>query len=196
MMTLVISVVKMGIQRGKLNMKYKLTFLLLAGICLAGSASAQRKTVTNSDLEKFREKRIQAEKNLDDYYSKIGLSRADVEKRNAEDEKARVELSARLRAMRLERERAEAEARISENSQPQFNVFYQQTAPQFSGYILYGDRWYPTRPYGNRRSLSAVQWRATPGGIIYEPGSRSSFVWPAPVNQRPTWPAWRNPRSH
>lgn len=155
--------------------------LLVSLIILASwvTAAAQAKTVTNADLEKFRLRRLQAERDLREFYKRIGLTPEEVAKREAENAKEREALSLALRRQRLEREQAEAPAQIIVIPQYSFLV-PQPPAFNFSSYFLYGNRLYPnpkiwTRPFG-----SSIQWRATPFEIIYEPGNYSSNVWPPP----------------
>lgn len=172
-------------------MKQRVLFFLCAMVAFAGFASAQGKTVTNADLDKFKQKRLQAEKDLKDYYAKIGLTAEDVAKQEAAEAKEREELSARLRASRLEQERIANEARMREEVAAPVNVVLTNGIPDYSGYYLYGNRLYPNR--GHRRFGSQVRWRATPMGIVYEPGSLPSSIWSPPVQQR-TQPAWRTAR--
>lgn len=174
-------------------MKQRVLFFLFAIVAFAGLANAQGRTVTNADLEKFKQKRIQGEKNLKEYYAKIGLTEEDVAKREAAEAKERQELSARLRASRLEQERIEAEIRQREEAVAPVNVVVTNGIPDYSGYYLYGNRLFPIRGPWNRRYGSQVRWRATPMGIVYEPGSLPSSIWSPPVQQR-TRPAWRSLR--
>jgi len=173
-------------------MRQRVLFVLCVMTALAGYAGAQGKVVTNADLEKFKQKRVQAEKDLTAYYARIGLSEEDLAKRDAADARAREELSARLRADRLERERLELEAREREQASMQINVAVPQTDLGYSGYFLYGNRFYPNARVWNR-PFSGLKWRATPGGIVYEPGSRSSTIWSPRSTQR-SFPAWRPAR--
>ena len=76
-------------------------FSLCLVMLLSGLAAAQTKTVTNADLEKFRQKRVAGEKGLKAYYARQGMTEEDVAKKEAADAKAREELSARLRSERL-----------------------------------------------------------------------------------------------
>lgn len=175
-------------------MKQRVLFFLCAMTAFAGFAAAQGKTVTNADLEKFKQKRVQAEKGLTEYYAKMGLTEADIAKRDAVDAKAREELSARLRASRLEQERLEQEARDREVQASQVSVFVPQTEQGYTGYFLYGNRYYGYRRVGNRPYNRGVMWRATPMGIVYEPGSLPASIWSPPVRRRPM-PAWRNQRT-
>jgi hypothetical protein len=167
-------------------MRQRALFILCIVVGLAGIAAAQGKTVTNADLDKYKQKRIQAEKGLQEYYARLGLTPAEVEKRETQETKAREELSLRLRSQRLERERIEAEIRAREAaSVPRYNVFYPQDQTTFPGYVLYGNQWIPNRRFPHRRYNSGVQWRATPMGVVYEPGSLPSSIWSVPPNRRP-----------
>ena len=68
-------------------MKQRVLFFLCVMTALAGFAIAQGKVVTNTDLEKFKQKRVQAEKDLKEYYAKMGLSEGDIAKQEAADKK-------------------------------------------------------------------------------------------------------------
>lgn len=178
-------------------MKRRILFCLCVMAAFASFAFGQVKTVTNADLEKYKQKRIQADEGRKAYYAKIGLTEEEVAKRDAAETKAREELSARLRANRLEQERIDQEMRQREAAaQQQVNVFVpQQQDPYFSGgYFVYGNRLYPSHRGRNRHFGSGVQWRATPMGIVYEPGSLPSSIWGPPQVQR-SRPAWRNART-
>ncbi|HLA94735.1 MAG TPA: hypothetical protein VK612_03365 [Pyrinomonadaceae bacterium] len=166
-------------------MRQRALFILCGIIGLAGFMIGQARTVTNADLDKYKQQRLNAEKGLQDYYAKIGVTQAELQKREAEETKAREELSLRLRTQRLERERAEAELRASEMSAPQFNVFNPQAQNGYPGYIYYGNQWIPRHRFPNYRN-NGVMWRATPMGVIYEPGSRPSSIWSYPRDQRPS----------
>lgn len=183
----------MVLSRGTRSMKQRVLFFLCAMVVFAGFANAQDKTVTNADLEKFRQKRIQAEKDLRAYYTKMGLSQDDLAKQEAAEAKEREELSARLRASRLEQERIALEARRNEDAAAPVNGVVTNAIPDYSGYYLYGNRLFPIRGPWRRPLGPRVQWRATPMGIVYEPGSLPSSIWSPRIQQR-TRPAWRTPR--
>ena len=142
----------------------------------SGFAAAQSRTVTNADLQKFKEQRLAAERGLKVYYAEYGMTEAEVAKREAEDKKAREELSARLRSERLEREWLEQERMERQQAPPQVNVYVpeqERTAPQF---FQYGSPYfnpYYNYPYynrfpRNRRYNTGPRYRATPMGIIIE----------------------------
>ncbi|HXF43847.1 MAG TPA: hypothetical protein VNK26_08910 [Pyrinomonadaceae bacterium] len=167
--------------------------------CLLGMNAqisfSQTKTVTNADLEKFRQRRLAAEKQLDDYYKSIGLTREDIEKQQAAEQKEREELALKLKSLRLAKEQAEAELESAlASSQPQQNYIYMQQPPLYAEFYLYGNRLYRNVPIWNR-PYGQVYWRATPGGVVYEPGSRSSYIWMPPQPYIPR-PAWREPRQN
>lgn len=130
-------------------MKVKILFLLCFSILAVVPALAQTKSVTNADLEKFRQKRLKAEKDYRENYAKMGFPSP--EELDRQIEKSRVEreeLAARLTTERLKREQVEAEraaaARYGEGS-----YFVQEnltvTNPGYYGYpnIIYYGRRFP-----------------------------------------------------
>jgi hypothetical protein len=174
-------------------------FSLCLVMLLSGLAAAQTKTVTNADLEKFRQKRVAGEKGLKAYYARQGMTEEDVAKKEAADAKAREELSARLRSERLEREwLAYERMRLAPATPPQVNVYVPQTGrcsnggfgceSQYNSYYPYYPYYPNYYPYGVQRNRryenTGPRWRATPMGIIIES--------PAPVLQYPQrsnrWP--------
>ena len=174
-------------------------FVLCFVTLFSGFVLGQSKTVTNADLEKFRQKREAGERNLKAYYAKKGLSEADIAKQEAAEAEAREALSARLRSERLEREWLEHERMEREMAPPQVNVYVPQQEQNNNGYLGYQTQYNPYYPYypnyypygipRNRRyENSGPRWRATPMGVIIES--------PAPVQQypRPSTYPWRNRR--
>jgi hypothetical protein len=80
-------------------------------LVLAWSAAAQR-TVTNADLERYRQNRERAETQMRENYARMGFpSPNEVRRRNDESNRQMIELAARIRADRLEQERLEAQYR-------------------------------------------------------------------------------------
>ena len=91
-------------------MKIRYLFLVFIFLTAAVTAGAQRRTVTNADLEHYRQMRVQAENDLRENYDRLGFPPPEeLERRNEESRKEMLELSARLRAERLERERLQAQ---------------------------------------------------------------------------------------
>ena len=134
-------------------MRGKILVLLCLSILAVLPAMAQTKSVTNADLEKFRQKRIQAEKDYRENYAKMGFPSPEELQRQIEKSRVeREELSARLTAERLQRERAEAErAEIDRyNEQSRYsnsdNSILRDTGyyPAYPNTIYFGRR-YPRR---------------------------------------------------
>ena len=79
---------------------------------LALSAAAQVRTVTNSTLEKFQQKRVAAERDYRENYERLGFpSPEELDRQREADLKARIELADQLRQARLEKEKLELERR-------------------------------------------------------------------------------------
>ncbi|MEZ5429213.1 MAG: hypothetical protein R2747_23400 [Pyrinomonadaceae bacterium] len=110
-------------------MKRQLLFILGSIFITAGLASAQtaKKTVTNSDLEKFRQKRLQAERDLRENYARLGFpSPEEMERRRAEADAEREKLAEKLRQERLEREQIRLESEYLQAQQNEGSVVYVQ----------------------------------------------------------------------
>ena len=169
----------------------KSLFLILFGLAFVPFAAvAQTRTVTNADLEKFRSERLEAEREYRQNYERLGLpSPEELERRRVESARERDELSARLRAERIQREQfaAMAAQAAEEDDGPVVIVGNGgERAVVYGTYGGYGYRDSRGRRYWTR---PGVVWRATPGGVIYEPGGRSSFIF-TPRFERPR-PAFR-----
>ena len=95
--------------KGDKRMKIRYLFLVFIISVAATITPAQRRTVTNSDLERYRQERVRAEDELRQEYARNGTSYDEVVRRNRESQKEMIELAAKLRAERLERERIEVE---------------------------------------------------------------------------------------
>lgn len=79
----------------------------------AVAVGAQTRTVTNADIEKFRQERLRAEEDYRRNYARRGMpSPAEIERINAEKRRELDELAARLRARR---EAEEAELTVRAN---------------------------------------------------------------------------------
>ncbi|NOT49124.1 MAG: hypothetical protein HOP17_15445 [Acidobacteria bacterium] len=139
----------------------------------------QARTVTNADLEKYRNKRVQAERDYEQNYARMGFPSPEELKKQIE--KGRVEreaLSARLTAERIQREEAEAaRAAAAAIVQPSQNVYVVPGG---------GGGYYYSNPYFYRRR----QYRPVyPFGPVYQVGNGfpiSNYnVFPPPVRQKP-----------
>ncbi|MBC7898721.1 MAG: hypothetical protein H7070_01590 [Saprospiraceae bacterium] len=113
-------------------MKEKILFFACLSFLTALCVSAQTKTVTNSDLTKFRNQRLAAERDLRENYVKLGFpSPEELERQREKDAVERETLSARLTAERYERERLAAE---QERLEYEADYFRSAETPVYSGY--------------------------------------------------------------
>ena len=150
----------------------------------------QARTITNLDLEKYRQERVRAEDDYRANYEKLGLpSPEELEKRRIEDAKVSAELAARLRYEREFREYAQAQQAASANTTiyvpQQYYITEDNYRRSIYGYIPY----YNYAPVARPRYGNYPDWRATPGGVVYEPGGRSSNIW-SPNTTKPA-PAFK-----
>ncbi len=82
------------------------TFLLFCFVAAFVSSVAGQVTVTNADLEQYRQERLRAQADLRANYARMGFpSPEEIARRNDESQKELVELADKLRAARLESER-------------------------------------------------------------------------------------------
>lgn len=94
-------------------MKGKALFILFSIFLTATVVLAQTstKTITNADLEKYRQERLQGEKELRENYRELGfLSPEEQAKQDEQDAIERSELAESLRQERLEREAITSQA--------------------------------------------------------------------------------------
>ena len=168
--------------------------IAVIGLSILTMGVSAQSTVTNADLEKYRQKRLAAERELRENYERLGFpSPEELEAKRVADAKEREELAARLARERIAREQAEAQLRANDRS----DVVIVNEQYAGGGSTIYGYA-YPTR-YRNYwrggrfiRRGPVIGWRAGPGGVIYEPGGRSSYTW-SPSTMR-TRPVFRVPR--
>lgn len=89
--------------------KAALMFGLVISLAVVGFG---QRTVTNSTLEKFEQKRLAAERDYRQNYARMGFpSPEELERQRETDMTARLRLAEQLRRARLERERLELEQR-------------------------------------------------------------------------------------
>ncbi len=112
---------------------------------LAGSAAAQR-SVTNADLEKYKQARLQAARDYRENYERLGMpSPEELEKRREASRLEAEKLYDKLRAERLETERlraiqAAANAQIAASTQfVPYSVPYYNSGP----YLFYSNGRFP-----------------------------------------------------
>lgn len=173
-------------------MYYKELSVFLSCLLLSGAVFAQTTTVSNSDLTKFRDRRIAAEKEYRENYQRLGMpSPEEIETDRVAYINNTQEMSARLR-----KEQAERYAALAyESYQRQSNQSYRLISGPVrfisynGGYYTNGGHYYPYRE-PRWRGQQQIRWRAAGGFIFYEPGGRPSTIWsPAPVRRLPN--AWR-----
>ncbi len=91
-------------------MKHLFIFALI--IAAASLTTAQTKTVTNGDLEQFRQKRLKAEKDYRENYEKLGFpSPEELDRQNEQSKRDLAELSRRIEAENARKESLEQSAR-------------------------------------------------------------------------------------
>ncbi len=96
-----------------MNTRSLLLVFMVFGFALTIAA---QKTVTNTDLERYRTERVRSEDELRQQYATKGLTTDEVMRRNKESQTQLFELSARLRAERIEAERIQAEREAGERA--------------------------------------------------------------------------------
>ena len=162
-------------------MKLRLLFVLVSIFLFAGLGSAQR-TVTNSDLDKYKERRVSAETDLRQNYARLGFpSPEELERRDAERTKAREELAYKLRQQEIEEARLLLQYQMAEAaSRPQTIVVETGGGSYDSGLVQYGG--YGYGGYGFRDRYRRGYGIGQPSG--YFAGGQ---FWPTPtvVRQRP-----------
>lgn len=123
-------------------MTQKLLFVFCFIAATAAAGIAQTRTITNADLEKYRQERIKAETDLRENYVRLGFASPEERARqNAQAAKEREELSVRLQKEELERERLEAERAAAEARSMMYYRRPQQTEV-LPGYFDYGYTYY------------------------------------------------------
>ena len=139
-------------------MKRSLLFFVVFLSVGAGSMLAQTRTVTNADLEKFRQERLKAEKDYRENYAKWGFpSPEELQRRSEQSSKEISELAAKLRAEDLEQQRLAAERNRSRQYTLLLNTPAQRySSPYFYTYPLYGT--FYSRPVRGRRNFNAMPY--------------------------------------
>lgn len=168
-------------------MKKRLLFIFCLVSGVGGIAFGQTRTVTNADLEGYKQKRLRAEKDLRENYAMLGFpSPEELQRQYDEDAKERDELSARLREARLERERIAAELESARSAVDSY-VYIPDDDYSYLGfytgfyYPFYGGLAYPKYPrhvhnYGRKRGNYAPMWLPMPNSPSY---------WPSRSNRKP-----------
>jgi TolA-binding protein len=168
--------------------------VLILGLASAVSAFAQSKTITNADLEKFRQQRVESEKKSKERYAQLGYSSPEVQRQNDQRRAEMEQYSDQLRAQRVQSQNdiiAQANTIRTQLTSINAQINYlrnqggasnNQSSSYSYGYVPYG--YYP--PYGYRRNNSALgqisqlppNMRTTQEyGLMY-PGSQGTYNQP------------------
>jgi hypothetical protein len=146
---------------------------------LTALALGQARTVTNSTLQKFQDKRLAAERDYRENYARMGFpSPEELDRQRDADMEARLQLADQLRQARLEKERLELERRSLELDRMaaesavnagSYDGFYGGYFGGFGGF--YGNGFFGGRRHGrfNRFAPFSGGYRATPVGIYPNP---------------------------
>ena len=155
-------------------MKIRCLFLVFIIIAAFGGVTAQDRTITNSDLVKYRQDRIKAEADMRENYLKLGFgSPEERERRNAESAKEAAEISARLRAERIERERIEAQKAASAQYAAALARSVQQSTPQYLEGTYFGGYYYRQRRVRRTGRIPFQQEGYFAGGQFWPTGART-----------------------
>jgi hypothetical protein len=118
--------------------KQILLFFGFIFICANVSSAQSKRTVTNADLERFRQTRLQAERDYRENYQRLGLpSPEELEKQREKNRNELSELSERLREENLEREQRQREEEFR-----QAQILYFRSGSQFNQGAYNGNGYY------------------------------------------------------
>lgn len=167
-------------------MKQRSLFVFCLIVGLAGFAASQTKSVTNADLEKYRQERLRAEREYSENYAKWGFPSPQELKRRQEQSRIETDkLWEKLRAESLERERLEAEREASRRVSPAY--YMAAPSPVDSRYYPSSYLWSYGRGYRYQGQRPVYQSGYFAGGQF----------WPIPGTVRKVQgprPAWIRPR--
>jgi hypothetical protein len=140
----------------------------------SGLAFAQTKTVTNADLEKYRQKRLAAEKEYRENYREMGFpSPEELEKQNEESARERSELAQRLRAEKIAKQNQARQNSYYQNRQNSNQTRYPYPNPNFIDYGQYQTSTYVYPNFFNRRFFRNTNRRNVRRGNFFRFGGSS-----------------------
>ncbi len=159
-------------------MKQRLLFVFCIIVGSSVFAFSQTKTVTNADLEKYRQERLKAEAEYRANYKKLGLpSPEELDRRREQSRVENVRFLTQWRTEQLERERIEDERQLIE--QPTTYVYVEPGSP-------YYDQFYFPAFVGGRRF-------AIRHGFMQQGYFAGGQFWPTGPRTKPR-PLWVPPR--
>lgn len=153
----------------------KMLFVFCITTLAAGAAAAQ-KTITNADLEGYRQARLKAEREYRENYERLGMpSPEELRRRNDQSLKETIEMAERLKQQRLEEERIEVErlraTQMAVIPYPTYTESY-QAAPGY--YVSPGIQYYNNRRYPRFRPFTRnVRRGYFAGGQFWPSGPRT-----------------------
>jgi hypothetical protein len=174
--------------------------LIFCVVISLGMVGYGQRTITNSTLDKFKQKRLAAERDYRENYARLGFpSPEELDRQRDADRTARLQLAEQLRQARLEKERLELERRnldleaIRIDNEIEANAyqdFYGGYVTGFGGFGGFGgfdfDRRFrrrgPRPPFagfgfGNRRFVTPRNgYRVTPFQVIPVPNPRPARI--------------------
>lgn len=171
-------------------MRQRSFFVCCLTILISSAGFSQNSSVTNADLQVYREKRLKAEREYRENYQQMGFpSPEELDRRREQSMKETEELSAKLRSERLRRESIETQQRLAE----QAAAAYYQYFPSTGDNVIYSGSWnYPY--YGRRRPFrigTTYQTGYFAGGHFWPGGLGTP---PVPSGRRTPAPVFIRPR--
>ncbi len=155
-------------------MKIRILFLVFIFSTAIGEAFAQSSTITNADLTKYKQLRLEAEADLRENYAKLGFaSPEERELRNARSAKEAGEISARLRSERIERERIEAQTAANAQYASALARAIQPSTPQYFEPTYLGGFYYHRQRVRGARYFPHQQEGYFAGGQFWPTGPRT-----------------------
>ena len=111
-------------------MRFRIVFLICFTLAAAASLAAQTRSVSNANLEQYKQDRLKGEREYRDNYARLGLpSPEELDRRREQSRIETEQLSAKLREENLERERLESQRRA--NARRPVYVYVEPGSPLF-----------------------------------------------------------------
>src|SRR5688572_27122381 len=108
-------------------MKFRIAAMVFFILATTVSLFAQSRTITNADLEKYRQVRLSAEREYRENYEKLGMpSPAELDRRREQSRIETEQLSGKLRAEQFEQDRLGLEREQLEFQRRQLAASYSQ----------------------------------------------------------------------
>jgi hypothetical protein len=169
------------------NRMIRRLFFVFCLVSLTGisSLAQARRTITNSDLEAYRQRRVNAERELREEYTRLGFpSPEEMLRRDMDAQQQLLQLSSSLKSERLERERMELEHQRLMQAVPVFPPFGYNSSVQ-PGELFWPTQWgFGGRGFGRGRGFQQQGYFA--GGQFWPTGPSTP---PRPVIAVPPRPA-------